>query len=170
MVSVRPFAADEWSAYKALRLSALAESPDAFGSTFAAESGRPEGEWASRLEAGVASGWDLPLVAEQDGRPIGLAWCRIEAASPAVASLYQVWVAPESRRLGAGQMLVEAAIAWAVSKQAHSLELHVTCGDSPARRLYARHGFEPVGQPEPIRPGSGLLEQKMRIGLEPIRK
>ncbi len=62
-------------------------------------------------------------------------------------------------------MLVEAVIAWAQAKNANYLELGVTCGDSPARRLYSRAGFVPVGQPQLFRPGSSLLGQMMRLKL-----
>ena len=66
---IRTFAQHEWAVYKDLRLRALADSPDAFGSTLAKEQNRSDAEWASRLAAGVNS-WDLPLVAEVDGKPI----------------------------------------------------------------------------------------------------
>ncbi|HXJ55445.1 MAG TPA: GNAT family N-acetyltransferase [Verrucomicrobiae bacterium] len=162
---IRTFAEHEWAIYKDLRLAALTESPDAFGSTLAREVGRSEADWASRLAAGVNSAWDFPIVAQIDSQPIGLAWGRIEQSNPTVANLYQVWVHPNYRRLGAGQMLLEAVMAWAMDKQVDFLELGVTCGDSPALRLYLRAGFEPVGPPEPIRPGAELLGQHLRLKL-----
>jgi ribosomal protein S18 acetylase RimI-like enzyme len=105
------------------------------------------------------------LLAEAGTEPIGLAWGRIEASSPEVANLYQLWIAPEYRRLGTGQMLLETVIAWAREAKARRLALDVTCGDTPAMRLYRRAGFEPVGQPQPLRPGSDLLEQPMLLEL-----
>ncbi len=121
--NIRSFAAHEWATYKDLRLHALAESPDAFGSTLAKEADRPDAEWASRLAAGVNSSWDFPVVAEIDGQAIGLAWGRIEEPNPDVANLYQVWVHPSYRQLGIGQMLLEAVINWATTKLARYLEL-----------------------------------------------
>ncbi len=160
---IRPFAPHEWSTYRDLRLRALADSPDAFGRTLAEEQNRSDAEWSSRLAA--AADRDLPLVAEVDGEPIGLAWGRIEESNPEVANLYQMWVAPSHWRLGAGQMLLEAVIAWAKARDACYLDLGVTCGDSLARRLYARAGFEPVGEPQPLRLGSELMGQPMRLKL-----
>ena len=161
---IHALAQEERAVYKDLRLRALAESPDAFGSTLTKEQNRSDAEWASRLATGVNS-WDLPLVAEVDGEPIGLAWGRIEKSNPDVADLYQMWVAPSHRHLGAGRMLLEAVIAWATAKKARYLQLGVTCGISPARRLYSRAGFEPVGPLQPLRPGSELLGQTMRLKL-----
>ncbi len=106
------------------------------------------------------------MVAEVGIQPIGLAWGRIEESNPSVAKLYQVWVHPNYRRLGAGQLLLEAVTRWATGKQADVLELGVTCGDTPAVRLYTRAGFEPVGQPQPIRPGAELLGQQMQLKLK----
>lgn len=162
---IRTLAPHEWKTYRDLRLRALADSPEAFGSTLADGQARPEAEWVSRLSAGASSGWDLPLVAEVDGEPIGMSWGRIERSPPETAHLYQMWVAPGHRRLGAGRMLLEAVIAWAKSKDARTLNLGVTLGNSPALRLYTRAGFEPTGEPQPLRQGSDLLEQAMRLKL-----
>jgi GNAT superfamily N-acetyltransferase len=163
--TVRALDADEWRVYRGLRLRALADAPDAFGSTLAEEEGRRDAEWSGRLASGADHRANLPLVAELRGEPIGLAWGRIERANPGVAALYQMWVAPTHRRLGAGQMLLEAVIVWARARNAAYLTLGVTCGDSSARRLYERVGFRPLGEPLPLRPGSKLLGQPMRLAL-----
>lgn len=165
MPRIRSFTEHEWAVYKGLRLAALTESPDAFGSTFAKEVQRSDSEWAGRLASGVNSSWDFPVVAEIESRPVGLAWGRIEQSNSAVANLYQVWVHPNYRRLGVGQLLLEAVTTWAIGKQAQVLELKVTCGDTPAMRLYTRAGFEPVDRPEPIRPEAELLGQHLRLKL-----
>jgi GNAT superfamily N-acetyltransferase len=163
--TIRAFTADEWRVYRDLRLRALADSPDAFGSTLAEEEGRLDAEWSRRLASGADARWNLPLVAEVRGEPIGLAWGRIETSAPDVAALYQMWVAPSHRGLGAGHMLLEAVIAWARAQNAAYLDLGVTCGNSPARRLYERAGFKPMGEPQPLRPGSQLWGQPMRLAL-----
>jgi len=108
---------------------------------------------------------DLPLVAEVRGELIGLAWGRIDPSDPEAAALYQMLVTPAHRRLGAGQMLVEAVIAWARARNASYLDLGVTCGDSSARRLYERAGFRPLGEPQALRLGSELMAQPMRLAL-----
>jgi GNAT superfamily N-acetyltransferase len=114
---------------------------------------------------GTASQWDLPLLAEMDAEPIGLAWGRIDDLHPDVGHLYQLWVAPDYRGLGAGRMLLDAVIAWARTANVERVALDVTCGDTPAPRLYARAGFVPVGDPQPLRAGSELLKQPMQLSL-----
>jgi GNAT superfamily N-acetyltransferase len=165
-ITIRAFASRDWETYRGLRLAALADSPDAFGRTLTEEQERSDAEWSSRLAAGVGSDLDLPLVAEIDGQPIGLAWGRIETSDLDVANLYQMWVAPTYRRRGVGRMLLETVTSWAQSKNACYLELGVTYRDSPAMRLYRRAGFEPVGEPRRLRKGSDLLGQTMRLELK----
>jgi len=165
MLKIRTFAAHEWQAYKNIRLRALADSPDAFGRTLAEAQEYPNDYWLGRLSSESNASWDLPLVAEWDGKPVGLAWGRIQASRPEVANLYQVWVDPNYRQRGVGQMLLERVIAWARARNARYLDLGVTFADSPALRLYQRNGFEPTADPEPLRPGSALLGLPMRLDL-----
>ena len=165
MLRVRKFLPDEWQTYRELRLKSLAESPDAFGSTLAAEDCRPDGEWIERLRLGCESGTDIPLVAESQDKPIGLAWGRF--ANPDQrerAHLYQMWVDPGFRCCGVGSSLLNHVIEWASKLGVAYLVLAVTCG-SPATRLYARAGFEPVGDPSLLREGSSLLGQEMQLQL-----
>jgi hypothetical protein len=53
--SIRRFDRDEWPTYRAVRLRALGDSPDAFGSTLAREEALTDAEWAeaSRREFGT---------------------------------------------------------------------------------------------------------------------
>ncbi len=163
--TVRRFEPHEWRTYRDLRLGALEESPDAFGSTLALEIPRPDAEWARRLEAGARSPTDLPLVARVGDRAIGLAWGRIQDTDAQVAHVFQVWVAPEHRGRGIARALLNAVIDWAGAAGVQYLALDVTCGDGPAMRLYSRAGFSPSGDPQPLRPGSRLMKQSMRLPL-----
>jgi ribosomal protein S18 acetylase RimI-like enzyme len=167
-LTIRRFAADEWRAYRDLRLESLAESPDAFGSTLAIERERSDEQWQARL--GASPETNLPLVALVQNRAIGLAWGRIEASAPDTAHVYQMWVRPADRRLGAGKKLIDEVISWARSRGLRRLELTMTSGNTPALRLYQRAGFTPVGEPVPVREGSGLLAQPMELVLTQDRE
>ena len=161
---IRPLAPQEWEIYKELRLRALIDAPDAFGSTLAREEAFSDNRWQNRL-AGDDASWNLPLLAEVDGEPVGLGWGRIESSDPGTANLYQVWVTPSHRGFGLGKLLLDAIIFWAKKKNARYLELGVTVEDSPALHLYTRAGFKPVGEAQPLRQGSKLLAQSMRLKL-----
>ena len=164
-LTVRRFAPDEWQLYRELRLGALQESPEAFGSTYAHEAGLSESDWASRLSRGAHSTQDLPLVAEVNEEPCGLAWVRLEGEAPAIARLYQMWVVPARRRQGVGRALLEAAVAWARAAGARAVALDVTCDNADAIGLYASVGFIPTGARKPLRPGSAVQSQSMQLRL-----
>jgi len=162
---VRPLGAHEWQLYRTLRLRSLADAPEAFCSTLADEEARTDKDWAWRVHLGASSGRDRPLVAELDGIPVGLAWAKADADDASVVNLFQVWVAPEARGRGVAVALLDAALGWAGSRGARAMQLGVVCGNEAARRLYERAGFRALGEPEPQRPGSSQLEQRMRLDL-----
>ena len=162
---VRPFRSKEWRLYRDLRLAALADSPNAFASLFALEQPRPDMEWEKQFAEGVSSHTDLPLVAELEGQPCGFVWVKVEPPEHNMARLYQTWVSPQYRRVGVGRLLLETAVTWAREMGVRQVTLAVTCGDTPACRLYSRAGFITVGETEPLRDGSDLLCQDMQLSL-----
>lgn len=161
--TIRTFTHDAWPAYRALRLRALEDAPDAFGSTLAAESVRPPEEWAARLARAATSGIDHALTAEIAGEPVGLAWAKVDADDPAVVNLFQMWVAPEARGQGVAAGLLAEAVRWARARGATAMQLGVNCANEEALRLYARAGFVATGLREPMRPGSDQVEERMRL-------
>jgi GNAT superfamily N-acetyltransferase len=162
---IRTLAPAEWAAYRELRLRALADSPDAYGSTLAAEQDRPAQAWAERLALAATSGRDYPLVAEAGGALVGLAWAKRSADEPDVIDIFQMWVAPTHRGQGIAAALVREAVAWARAAGARSARLGVETGNGAAVRLYAREGFVNAGEPVPMRPGSHLMEHSMLLAL-----
>lgn len=160
---VRRIDPGEWQAYRDIRLRALKDSPDAFGSTLEEASQYTDAMWRERVER-ASTATDLPLFAVVEETPVGLAWARIDAPAN-VAHLYQMWVAPDARGQGVGRLLVNEAIEWSRSRGVVQLILEVTIGNAPARHLYEVVGFIPTGEPLPLRPGGDLMEQTMVLEL-----
>ncbi len=169
MIFTRRIGRDEWPAYRDVRLRALRESPDAFGSTFEIERARPDHIWASRVSEASCSGADAPFFAVDEGQVCGLAWCKLDPRDPGLANIFQMWVAPELRGRGAGRELLEAALAWARDKGVRRVRLGVTVGNSSAYFLYTGLGFVPVGGPEPLRESSSLMVQYMERELGAVQ-
>lgn len=163
MLIVRMFHPHEWTLYRDLRLAALRDAPDAFGSTLAREEPYSDDEWLARLTHGVSSAHERPLIAEVDGRPAGLCWARIDPSDPDSAYLYSVWVQPEARRNGVARSLLAAAMHWARDAGARTMALTVSA--ESAARMYRRAGFVDVGRPHPLREGSAVLQQEMHCDL-----
>lgn len=166
-IKVRTLQPSQWRSYRDLSLRALEDSPAAFATTHSDARTRPDNEWAARL-ANLSTETDLPLVAEVRGVLAGILWAKIDSSTRDTAHLYQMWVAPEHRGHGAARKLLEIAIQWARLREAQSVALSVTCGDSSARRLYASAGFRAIGVPEPLRPKSELMQQNMVLEISTV--
>ena len=167
--TIRNFTQDEWPAYRAIRLRSLEDAPDAFGSTHAAEAALPPEHWAARITRSVTAGIDHALVAEMDGRMVGLAWAKVDADDPALVNLFQMWVAPEARGHGVAAGLLGEAVRWAQARGALAMQLGVNCANAAALGLYERAGFVDTGVREPLQAGTDLMEQRMRLSFAAAR-
>ena len=85
MVSVRPVQAHEWRTYQALRLTAVRDSPDTFGSTYELEAAHADHFWMERIQEASLSDTDCVLLAEKEGQACGLIWCQLSAAESGTA-------------------------------------------------------------------------------------
>jgi GNAT superfamily N-acetyltransferase len=137
-----------------LRLEALSEAPDAFGSTYEREVARTTADWQRWMSPGVTF-----ILCDPAGARGIVAGMRDET-DPAVVHLMAMWVHPKIRGSGGGDQLVTAVIAWAQSEGAKMVRLKVIQGNDRARRLYERMGFCPTGHEE-LRERDGLVEIQM---------
>jgi ribosomal protein S18 acetylase RimI-like enzyme len=161
MVMVREVHADEWELLRDVRLAALREAPDAFGSTYAREAPFTEQQWRDRLSSRAVT--FLAFAAEPgSGEPAGLAGVYEHDGA---AELVSMWVRPAARGLGIGQILVEAAADWAKARDHGALYLWVTETNAAARGLYERCGFTPTGERQPLPSDPSRPEMRMRRTL-----
>ncbi|MEV6421245.1 GNAT family N-acetyltransferase [Streptomyces sp. NPDC051662] len=123
----------DWRLYRTLRLAALTDAPQEFGSSLAREEALTEAQWRRRLEG------RSQFIAREDGEPCGLAG--VVPAGTQVAELVSVWVRPRSRGQGVGGLLLDAALGWAADHGFVEVRLSVSEGNHTAERLYSRHGF-----------------------------
>jgi len=164
-VDIRLPRPSEWRAVRALRLRALADAPDAFGSTLARESEQPEDDWrAFWLErpgtvALVATGPD------GDDTLIGMAFGWPSRDDPTTAGLFGMWVDPAARHEGIGAALVRGVVDWAREAGFDTIELGVTTSNPGAVAFYERSGFVDTGERGPLRDGSMLIVQGMTLAL-----
>jgi GNAT superfamily N-acetyltransferase len=159
MVLVRETVAADWQALRDIRLEALHNAPDAFGSTYEREILRPEADWLDRIARGGTFLAFLPEVSE----PAGLAGGYQER--PDTAELVSMYVRSQARGRGVGEALVAAVARWAEAKGAKSLHLWVTETNAPARLLYRRCGFSPTAEHQPLPSNPALGEIAMALPL-----
>ncbi|MEO8360313.1 MAG: GNAT family N-acetyltransferase [Vicinamibacteria bacterium] len=127
---------------RSLRLDALGEAPQAFGSTRERELARTITDWQRWLSPGATF-----LLETEDGAK-GLVAGSRSAANPLTVDLMAMWVHPDWRRSGAADALVSAVVSWAVAESATEVRLRVIEKNHRAIRCYERNGFRLRGQPE----------------------
>jgi GNAT superfamily N-acetyltransferase len=152
---VRRLAPGDEEALRTIRLEALEDDPEAFGSTHEREADRPLEDWRRWFTGGAA------FVAEADGGPIGLAAGYRDTSDRSIAHLVSMWVRPSHRGTGAADELVRAVLAWAESEQVKCVKLTVVGGNIRASKVYERHGFYPTGDTA-IRERDGAVEVEMQ--------
>ncbi len=132
--------ADDWQRFRAVRLAALRDAPDAFGTTLAQWQGAADTEarWRARL-----TGVPFNVLAERAGAAIGM----IGATAPVdgAVELIALWVAPEARGCGVGATLVYAVLDWARAEGCTCVRLGVRAANRSAIALYRRCGFVDLG-------------------------
>lgn len=145
-IDVMTVRADDWPLWRRLRRSALADAPDAFGSTLAdwSGSGDTEMRWRQRLLS-----VPLNVVFRIDAEPVGMVSAYEPASSTIMGArdvdLIGLWVAPAGRGRGVGDAAMRHVLSWAADRGADGVVLSVRVGNAPARRLYTRHGFHDAG-------------------------
>ena len=147
MTEVRRLGPDDWEDFRDIRLRALAESPDAFGSTLEREAELGEAEWRRRLVG--------PLYVVDDPRPVAVGGIFDNAGTPHV---WGMWTDPAHRGRGHARAILDALIPPGTPAQ---LDVNIDNGD--ARTAYERYGFVGTGELEPLRPGSEQRIERMVI-------
>jgi ribosomal protein S18 acetylase RimI-like enzyme len=141
---VRQLATDDLDAFWALRLRALTDNPEAFGSTYEETVARGKTQMLQRL--GQAS--ESFSLGAFDDTLIGTAGFHRDkrAKERHRGSVYGVYVVPERRRQGAGKALMQELIARVKRLEGlEQLNLVVVTSEQAACRLYLSLGFEIYG-------------------------
>ena len=148
----------DWERVKAVRLAALAESPNAFGSTLAEEREYDEADWRQWCRDTAT------FLAVQGGEPVGIA-AGVNGTSPTERKLVAMWVHPGHRGTGASTALLAAVRSWALRDGATTLTLWVTRGNVAATGLYRRGGFTGTGVCKPLPSDPDLIEDELALDL-----
>lgn len=120
---------------RALRLQALSDAPEAFGSTYDRELARTTEDWQRWLAPAAT------FILEANGEPRGLVAGVPDPRDSSVVDLRAMWVHPDLRSTGAADALVSSVKTWAGEVGAERVRLQVVASNVRARRCYERAGF-----------------------------
>jgi ribosomal protein S18 acetylase RimI-like enzyme len=146
-IVVRRVGPDEGQVLKQVRLAALGDRPDAFGSTLEREEAFTDEVWAARASQSSAGNHAVTYLAWLGDAAVGIV---TGIRDSSVVDLTSMWTSPNVRRSGVGQRLVEATVEWSADAGAARVELWVTRDNDSAQRLYASLGFVVTGDHKPL--------------------
>lgn len=163
-MDVRRLQPGDAEAYRALRLRALREHPDAFTSSYEEDAQHPLQVSLARLASPLYAFWGAFQGKELYGM-VGLEHEQ-RAKNRHKGTVIAMYVAPEVGGQGVGRALLDALLAHARGAGIASLVLTVTAGNAHAQRLYERAGFRSFGvEPDAIRVG-GTSHAKNHMQLQ----
>ncbi len=164
MVTIRVLRPDDAIAFQTVRLRALKEHPEAFGSSYEEEVNRPQEEIAQRL---IESSENALFGAFVNETLVGTLNINrnFRMKTRHRANLGAMYVAPEARGQGAGRSLIDAAIGRAYTMDGmEDVVLAVTVGNEAARHLYIQAGFKSYSiDPRYIRVGEDYFDIEWMI-------
>ena len=159
MCLVREVEPDNWAILRDIRLAALQDAPQAFGSTSQREARFTEAQWRKRINDRAVTFF---AHLDEDPAPVGIAGVWV---GDGAADLVSMWVRPDARGRGVGEALVNAAAGWGNARGHDTMYLWVAESNEPARRLYERYGFTPTGERQPMPSHPDVPEIRMRRPL-----
>lgn len=143
---IRKLTSQDWSAYKAIRLKSLEDSPQAFESSLVEESQFTPEQWQLRLES-TKSSFCLGAFCEQ-GKLFGIGGFRQgeKLKTSHKAYVWGVYVEPNARGLGVATRLMQGLLdEFYALHHIAILQLTVTANNEQAMALYEALGFRQYG-------------------------
>lgn len=136
--SIRRSSESDHIVLREIRLEALKDSPEAYGSTYEDSSRWTPARWKEMASGNCYLG-------EIEGEVVGMATGGFNTESPDTYWLFGMFVSPKARGTGVAADLVRAVEEWAKSQGGSELYLHVTETMQRARSFYIKIGFSPNG-------------------------
>jgi ribosomal protein S18 acetylase RimI-like enzyme len=156
-----------------VHLRMYADAPDAFSETPAEAQALSAAQWDARAERFGKARDAIAFVATDGDRAVGFIAGYVGRFREGTmcwdvedtVTLARAWVDPRVRGSGVGRALAEGVKAWALDREARTLETQVTENNEPAIRFYAALGFAETGRREPLRSNPALQIHFLRQSL-----
>jgi GNAT superfamily N-acetyltransferase len=163
---------EDWRAFRAVRLEALLDSPDAFWQTHDVEAALDDVAWqhwvASRIAAGKQALFSVVADCPATGGDawVGIVGAALDPRRPTVAHVFSMYVTPDHRgaAAGVGRLLIDVAISWARGTDAEILRLDANEVNKRALAFYRRLGWTETGKLTPFRDDPSTMLVEMAYG------
>lgn len=160
MITCRRATKNDVALFREVRLKALKESPEAFGSTYEASLQRDVRSWEEQLWATTSGGDRNTQFAFDDEECIGIAALYREGAAPS-GEVLMMWVDPSYRGSSAATMLVEELLRWAKGSEFAEVNPVVSESNARAIRFYEKLGFQDTGEKVEVDANRDLIGIRM---------
>jgi GNAT superfamily N-acetyltransferase len=158
-LSVRRIDREDWAALRAIRLEALTDAPQAFGSTLDGARRLSARQWRAKVTTSQY------FLAEHAGAVIGMVSGGFNDQYPGTHWLYGMYVTPAARGSDTAQLLVRAVVGWAREDGGGELYLHVASEAPRARAFYEKSGFTLTGEPFTLERDPNVTMYTMRKSI-----
>jgi ribosomal protein S18 acetylase RimI-like enzyme len=155
-ISIRFIRESDLAAFKALRLEALREHPEAFGTDYEEDAGQSESVWKDRVGKAAGDPSGSIVLADAGNELAGMVgvWRGTGVKTRHEANIWGVYVRPKYRGLKLTDGMIGEALGWCRGGDVRIVRLGVGTYNTAAIRCYQRCGFQVCGiSPEKIRVG-----------------
>lgn len=157
MIEIVRLPAEEWEAYRTLRLRGLKEDPQAFGMSYEESVTFPPERWQSRLREAGTTGRNWLFFAREGDQLVGMIGAYVdEDDPPEAARIVAMYVIPEQRGRGIAATLVRAVLDALTAAGFKKATLQVNQVQKSAIKMYQRCGFRITGEAQ-FTTGSGEI-------------
>lgn len=168
MIFVRRIRVGEGTLYKKIRVTSLADSPDAFATTCEDANTRGTDSWNEQANSSAVGTDRVTMLAFFNNDPVGIVALYRDNQNKESGEIIQLWVNPANRGGLVAGKLIEKIFFWARTHKLMYLSAWVSKGNERAIRFFRKYGFNLTNETKPFRVGSDLVSCLMtkRIRVE----
>ncbi|MBU6957960.1 GNAT family N-acetyltransferase [Pseudomonas sp. CVAP len=154
-MDIRSTEAKDWMLLKKVRLTALLDTPTAFGVSYQTAANYSDEQWKERASSAGTEFW----LAITEDKTVGMIGAVVSGANR--YNLIGMWVEPTARGSGVATQLVEAVKSRAIGKGHDRVFLDVSPDNAKASNFYLKQGFSFIDEWEPLESHPHIMVQTM---------